>query len=485
MRPARDGSGSAGVGDGRRPRGGGQPAHADEVDGGVRLPRCRRHRAAGLRGRIVQETPREEEDRLAAAHGSEGLDAALHGAEDHPRAATAAARRGRWPPRAPSAGRTPDAAPAGSRDAELGLDPAIRHAREDVAPGRVVVVVDPEGLVVRHGVEGHRGLGAAALEARQHGQEVLAPLRQPRAPPRIAAGGDEGDLVALADGPLQERGHAAARRHGVALGHPQVVEHEGERAAGAGRARFVAGQHRGHGRPHRRRGFGDEGLEADDLLPLAVLLDDEVLTGETADGMAVAVDHDGVHGDDLHSCGERDGRGLGPCGRGGQHHDHYRERTSTSHARSVSGATRGRPAPPPIGSTMENGRAPDPSRPRPALRRSGRARPEPTGALSVAVSFGFAAHGPRIGGARGGEDGERAQGSVPESEGRRRWTPCFPVTATIRGEEYSVRRSLGILGDKPVHTTVPTADEMKEYRPGSQTPIAGVSLDPCARSRAS
>jgi hypothetical protein len=64
-----------------------------------------------------------------------------------------------------------------------------------------------------------------------------------------------------------------------------------------------------------------------------------------------------------------------------------------------------------------------------------------------------------------------------KEEGR----PCFPVTATIKGEEYSVRRSLGILGDKPVHTTAPTADEMKEYRPGSQTPIAGVSFDPvCA-----
>ena len=66
-----------------------------------------------------------------------------------------------------------------------------------------------------------------------------------------------------------------------------------------------------------------------------------------------------------------------------------------------------------------------------------------------------------------------------KEEGR----PCFPVTAIIRGAEYSVRQSLGILGDpeKPVHTTVPTTSEMKEYRPGSQTPIAGVSIDPvCA-----
>jgi hypothetical protein len=58
--------------------------------------------------------------------------------------------------------------------------------------------------------------------------------------------------------------------------------------------------------------------------------------------------------------------------------------------------------------------------------------------------------------------------------------PCFPVTV-IRGPEYSVRGSLGILDDKdkdkPAPGTPPTTAEMREYRPGSQTPVAGFSFD--------
>jgi hypothetical protein len=62
-----------------------------------------------------------------------------------------------------------------------------------------------------------------------------------------------------------------------------------------------------------------------------------------------------------------------------------------------------------------------------------------------------------------------------KEEGR----PCFPITV-IRGPEYSVRGSLGIIGDKekPAPGTPPTTTEMREYRPGSQTPIAGFSFDP-------
>jgi hypothetical protein len=62
-----------------------------------------------------------------------------------------------------------------------------------------------------------------------------------------------------------------------------------------------------------------------------------------------------------------------------------------------------------------------------------------------------------------------------KEEGR----PCFPITV-IRGPEYSVRGSLGITGDKmkPAPGTPPTTTEMSEYRPGSQTPIAGFSFDP-------
>jgi hypothetical protein len=69
-----------------------------------------------------------------------------------------------------------------------------------------------------------------------------------------------------------------------------------------------------------------------------------------------------------------------------------------------------------------------------------------------------------------------------KEEGR----PCFPVTATIKGPEYSVRRSLGIIKDpeKPAPGTPPTTNEMREYRPGSQTPIAGFSFDPGCTAKA-
>lgn len=64
-----------------------------------------------------------------------------------------------------------------------------------------------------------------------------------------------------------------------------------------------------------------------------------------------------------------------------------------------------------------------------------------------------------------------------KEEGR----PCFPVTATIKGPEYSVRRSLGIIGDKdkPAPGTPPTTNEMREYRPGSRAvPVNLFSFDP-------
>jgi hypothetical protein len=69
-----------------------------------------------------------------------------------------------------------------------------------------------------------------------------------------------------------------------------------------------------------------------------------------------------------------------------------------------------------------------------------------------------------------------------KEEGR----PCFPVSATIRGPEYSVRQSLGIIGEpeKPAPGTPPTTNEMKEYRPGSQTTVAGVSFDPVCAAKA-
>ena len=64
------------------------------------------------------------------------------------------------------------------------------------------------------------------------------------------------------------------------------------------------------------------------------------------------------------------------------------------------------------------------------------------------------------------------------TEGR----PCFPVETRIKGEEYSVRKSLGLPDrqkDKPGAGTPPTVSEMGPYRPGLEaTPINLFSFDP-------
>jgi hypothetical protein len=64
------------------------------------------------------------------------------------------------------------------------------------------------------------------------------------------------------------------------------------------------------------------------------------------------------------------------------------------------------------------------------------------------------------------------------TEGR----PCFPVETRIKGEEYSVRKSLGLPDlkkDKPAPGTPPTVAEMGPYRPGLEaTPINLFSFDP-------
>jgi len=59
--------------------------------------------------------------------------------------------------------------------------------------------------------------------------------------------------------------------------------------------------------------------------------------------------------------------------------------------------------------------------------------------------------------------------------------PCFPVVTVQKGEEYSVRKSLGLPDTdkgKPAPGSAPNVAEMGPYRPGSHTPIAGVSFDP-------
>jgi hypothetical protein len=64
------------------------------------------------------------------------------------------------------------------------------------------------------------------------------------------------------------------------------------------------------------------------------------------------------------------------------------------------------------------------------------------------------------------------------TEGR----PCFPVETRIKGEEYSVRKSLGLPDlqkDKPAAGTPPTLTEMSPYRPGpSAIPLYFYTFDP-------
>jgi hypothetical protein len=60
--------------------------------------------------------------------------------------------------------------------------------------------------------------------------------------------------------------------------------------------------------------------------------------------------------------------------------------------------------------------------------------------------------------------------------------PCFPVTTTVRGEEFSVRKSLGLPDPQKGKTApggAPTVAEMAPYRPGPKTPPgSGFSFDP-------
>jgi hypothetical protein len=58
--------------------------------------------------------------------------------------------------------------------------------------------------------------------------------------------------------------------------------------------------------------------------------------------------------------------------------------------------------------------------------------------------------------------------------------PCFPARTDEKGYDASVRESLGDVGPakKPTPDRPPTREEMGPYRPGSDTPIVGVTVDP-------
>ena len=66
--------------------------------------------------------------------------------------------------------------------------------------------------------------------------------------------------------------------------------------------------------------------------------------------------------------------------------------------------------------------------------------------------------------------------------------PCFPTETKVKGEEYSVRKSLGLPDPEEGKTApggAPTVAEMGPYRPGLKAiPINGFSFDPgCAGKR--
>jgi hypothetical protein len=76
------------------------------------------------------------------------------------------------------------------------------------------------------------------------------------------------------------------------------------------------------------------------------------------------------------------------------------------------------------------------------------------------------------------EDAREDPCKTAAAEGR----PCFPVETTAKGEEYSVRKSLGLPDaqpQKPAAGGAPTVAEMGPYRPGPKTtPVPLVKFDP-------
>jgi hypothetical protein len=58
--------------------------------------------------------------------------------------------------------------------------------------------------------------------------------------------------------------------------------------------------------------------------------------------------------------------------------------------------------------------------------------------------------------------------------------PCYPVKTEEKGFDASVRESLGLVGpaEKPTPNRPPTHRETGPYRPGSETPTAGITIDP-------
>jgi hypothetical protein len=177
---------------------------------------------------------------------------------------------------------------------------------------------DPEGLVLRHGVDG-AGIRVAARHAAENSEKIVASLGQPGCPPHVAAGGPEDDGVPCTDRLVDEGGHGLADLEGLLSGKTEVVHDDSEGPARpwhcSGR-RYLGCFGRPHlGRLRLRFRRGRHRLEVHDLLPLPVLLHHEVVLREPLDGLAVGVDDDYVEREDLDLCLElRRGGLLGPDG---------------------------------------------------------------------------------------------------------------------------------------------------------------------------
>ena len=271
-----------------------QPTGVDEVHRRVCRPRRRRY-VAGRGARVLEEAAREEKDGLPPPAEREGVEGPPQGRQQDLRALPPVSvhrRRRRAHPR-----RARRLLPSLDDHAGPGRGPALDDA---VQRRGVLAVADREGLVVGHVVEGQRGIGRFSLKASRDGEHVRTSLGHGRGPPRVAAGGGEGDRIAVAQRGGHEARDRVARVLRFAQAQPLVVHdhrHHRSRVRCAGRGgRF--------GAPRGRRFDEDvvvapEALEADDLLGHPVFLHYEVLPGEVLHRPALRVHHDHVDGDQL------------------------------------------------------------------------------------------------------------------------------------------------------------------------------------------
>ena len=234
-------------------------------------------------------------------------------------------------PRRTAAPRGPDVAGAGEGRRRRPGEPRARRRR-------VLVVGDPEGLVLGHLV-GRRSAprtcpaGARSTASRSSRPSGMRPLHQ-ASPLR----GADHHLVAGPAQPVSRKARRPAARPRSVPARCRGRRQDGEGAA-ARRARagsFVATR---AGAPRLVLvGLGaqvlGEGLEAHDLHGPSVLGHDEVVLREAGDGPALLVEDDRVHGDELDLGGEDGDLAAGAWGTGGAGQPARRQRSRMASRRS-------------------------------------------------------------------------------------------------------------------------------------------------------